>query len=228
MATVSALQGEERIVLPAGVSWEAYEALLKSWANRPVRLTYDRGRLEIVSPLHSHEQYGGLIGQLIEMYTLEMNIPRHSGKSTTFRRAARQRGLEPDECYWVQTELLMRGRKEFDFEKDPPPDLAVEVDITSSSLDRMAIYASLGVPEVWRFDGAALTIHLLQASGAYAPSERSRALPDLPPAELMRFLQLSDEQDETSLIRSFRSWVRKQARANRKPAAKKPPRPRKK
>jgi Uma2 family endonuclease len=111
---------------------------------------------------------------------------------------------------------------------DPPPDLAIEVDITSSSLDRMSIYATLGVPEVWRFDDDTLTINLLQPDEKYALGTRSRALPDLPPDEVMRFLRLSDKQDETSLIRSFRSWVRKQARARRKPSAKKARRPRKK
>jgi len=228
MATVPVLaRGEERMLL-RDVNWEAYEALLKSWADRPVRLTYDNGSLEIMSPLHSHEQYGALLGRLIEAFTEERRLPIHTGGSTTFKRAARQRGLEPDECYWIQNEPHMRGRKEFNSESDPPPDLAVEVDITRSSLDRMSIYASLGVPEVWRCDGATLTIHLLQADEAYAPSAQSSALPDLPPDEVLRFLRRSDEEDETSLIRSFRSWVRKQVRTSRKPSAKRSRQPRKK
>lgn len=227
MATVPELdRGEERMLL-SEVSWEAYEALLKSWAERPIRMTYDNGSLEIMSPLLSHAQYGALLRQMIEAYTEVRSIPRHSGGMTTFRRQAAQRGLEPDACYWIQNERRMRGRKEFDSERDPPPDLAIEVDITSSSLDRMAIYAALGVPEVWRCDGEVLTLHLLQADETYAPAKRSRALPDLPPDEVLRFLRLSDEQDETSLIRSFRAWVRKRVRASRKPAAKKPRRPRK-
>src|SRR5205807_6103105 len=139
------------------------------------------------------------IARMIETFTMERGIPLHSGKSTTFRREAKRRGLEPEECYWIQNAALMQSRKDFDLERDPPPDLAVEVDITSSSLDRMGIYASLGVPEVWRFDGEMLTVHLLQAEETYAPSERSRALPELPPDEVRRFLRLIDEQDETSL-----------------------------
>jgi Uma2 family endonuclease len=180
-------------------------------------MTYDNGWLEIMSPLHSHEQYGALLRQLIEAYTEALSIPRHSGGMTTFRRKAKKRGLEPDACYWIQNERRMRGRKEFDPEVDPPPDLAIEVDITSSSLDRMSIYASLGVPEVWRFDDETLTINLLQSNGKYAPSTRGRALPGLPPDEVMRFLRLSDQQEETSLIRSFRSWARKQGRRKSSP-----------
>jgi Uma2 family endonuclease len=221
MGTIPApAKGEERILL-GDVNWEAYEALLKTWANRPVRMTYDNGWLEIMSPLRSHEKYGALLRRMIEAYTEELAIPLESGGMTTFRRQAKQRGLEPDACYWIQNEQRMRGRKEFDAEVDPPPDLAIEVDITSSSLDRMSIYATLGVPEVWRFDSETLTINLLQADATYAPHARSRALPDLPPDEVMRFLRLSDKQDETSLIRSFRSWVRKQVRARRKPSTKK-------
>src|SRR5262245_709157 len=148
MATVQ-VAGETRILLK-DINWEAYEAILKSWADRPYRLTYDQGMLEIMCPLHSHEQYGGLIGQMVVAHTEEMDIPRHSGGSTTVKREAQLRGLEPDECYWIQNERLMRGKKHFDIHTDPPPDLAIEVDITSSSLDRMSIYATLGVAEVWR------------------------------------------------------------------------------
>src|SRR5262245_35011499 len=125
-------------------------------------MTYDRGRLEFMSPLHAHQNYGSLICQMIWAYTLERRIDRHSGRSTTLRRESEQRGLEAEDCFRIQNEHRMRGRKDFDAERDPPPDLAVEIDITSSSLPRMSIYATLGVPEVWRFDGTTLTINLLR------------------------------------------------------------------
>src|SRR4051812_27598495 len=108
MATVP-LVGEERILLHH-VSWEAYEALLKSWGSLPARMTYDRGTLEIMSPLLPHEQYGKLIGRMVEAFTLERRIPLHSGRSTTFRKEVKKRGLEPDECYWIQNEPRMRSR----------------------------------------------------------------------------------------------------------------------
>src|SRR5436305_2029664 len=99
MATVTpVLTGEDRILLNE-VSWEAYEALLKSWAELPGRrLTYDHGKLEIISPLHSHEQYASLIGRFIETFTEELQLPIHTGRSTTCRRKQEERGLEPDEC----------------------------------------------------------------------------------------------------------------------------------
>src|SRR5262245_54289430 len=100
----------------------------------PIRLTYDRAKLEIMTLSHGHENYATLIGRLIEALTEELNIPIHSGGSTTFKREAKKRGLEPDECYWIQNERVMRGRKDFEIDTDPPPDLAVEIDIMSSSL----------------------------------------------------------------------------------------------
>src|SRR4051794_16355189 len=101
-------------VLLDHVSWEAYEALAKSWGDLPRRLTYDRGRLEIMSPLPIHERCGRLIGALIQAYMLERDIPFHLGGSTTFKQPDKERGLEPDECYWIQNAARMRGRDEFD------------------------------------------------------------------------------------------------------------------
>jgi len=213
----------ERILLHE-ISWKAYEALLESWAERPVRTTYDHGTLEIMSPLLIHERIQIITEQLIDAYTEELNIPRMSGGGTTFKQEAHKRGLDPDACYWIQHERVMRGKDDFDPDTDPPPDLAIEVDITHSSLDRMSIYATLGVPEVWRFDEHGLTINLLQGGG-YVVSERSVALPGLPPAEVIRFLEMRAELDEVSLIRSFREWVRQQGR---KKPARKARRPRKK
>jgi Uma2 family endonuclease len=177
-----------------------------------------------MSPLHSHEQYGKLIGRIVETYSLAKRILLHSGGSTTFKREAKKRGLEPDECYWIQNEPAMRGRKDFDINRDPPPDLAIEVDITRSSLDRMRIYAVLGVPEVWRFNGETLGVHLRRGASGYTESEASVALPDLTPADVMRFLNLSDSMDETNLFLAILDWAREQGEA--KPARPRPPKPR--
>ena len=95
-------------------------------------MTYDEGELEIMTVSHEHESYGALLGRLVEMLTFELNIPIHSGGSTTFRRVLKKKGLEADECYWIQNERLMRGKKDFDIEADPPPDLAIEVEITQT------------------------------------------------------------------------------------------------
>src|SRR4051794_39280547 len=165
MATVQ-IAPEQRVLLH-NVSWQTYETLLEEVNSRGVRLTYDNGSLEIMTVSHGHENYGRLLGRFVEALTEELNIPVHSGGSTTFKREAKKRGLEPDECYWIENELAMRGKKEFDIDSDPPPDLAIEVEISRSALNRMAIYATLGVLEVWRFDTEELTIWHLRGDGRY-------------------------------------------------------------
>lgn len=213
-------------MLLSPVSWGTYEALLKDLDSPGVRLTYDNGSLEIMTLGHGHERFSRLIGRLIESLTEELNIPIHSGGSTTFKREAKKRGLEPDECYWIQNELPMRGKREFDIETDPPPDLAIEIDITSSSLNRMSIYAMLGVKEVWRFDGETLAVSCLEPDGSYTPRKQSPTFPSLPLGRVLRFLQDSEARDETSLVRRFRAWVRKEllpARQARRSQGKKRP-----
>jgi Uma2 family endonuclease len=126
----------------------------------------------------------------------------------TFRRKRKQRGLEPDECYWIANEPAVRGKYKFDFRVDPPPDLVVEVDVTSSSLDRMSIYAVLGVPEVWRFDGRTMTFNELRSNGKYAAIADSKSFPGVSNSDVQGFLAQHQQLDETSVIRQFRAWVR--------------------
>lgn len=199
--------GLDRVLLH-GISWTTYEALLAELDNRHMKLTYDRGSLEIMSPSHSHENLSRLIGRLVAAFTEELQIAIKSGGSTTFRREAKKRGLEPDECYWIRNEARMRGKKEFDFGRDPPPDLAIEVDITSHCIDRLPIYAALGIAEIWRFDGGVVHIYRLRSTGKYQSSVQSRALPAFPVALLAPYLKRSHRQDETSLVREFRQWIR--------------------
>jgi Uma2 family endonuclease len=207
MATVQA-SAEQRILLQ-GVSWRTYETLLKEFDERPIRLTYDNGGLEIMTLGHGHEHLAALLRRLVESLTLELNIPIHSGGSTTFKKEAKKRGLEPDECYWIQHEPAMRGKKDFDIDSGPPPDLAIEIDITSSSLDRLSIYATLGVREVWRYDGESFRAYRLRG-GAFQPCAQSPALPMLPFEEVLRYFRESDTQDETTLVRGFSRWVREE------------------
>jgi Uma2 family endonuclease len=195
-----------------GVSWQEYGKFLRAFeGRRATRLTYDRGVLEIMSPRHEHETDVDFLGCLAVTLTEEMGLPRKAGGSTTFRRRKKRRGLEPDRSYWIASEPLVRGKREIDLRKDPPPDLAIEVDVTSSSLDRMAIYASLGVPEVWRMDDAGLSFHVLGPDGKYAPSPRSKSFPLVAPADLTRFLAMRAQMDENAVVQQFRAWFRQQA-----------------
>jgi Uma2 family endonuclease len=209
MATAQQLSTEQRFVLDC-VDWKTYRAFLKALDERHVRVTYDRGTLELMTLSHSHEWSSSLLGQFVEVLTEELNMPRHSAGSTTFKRKRRKRGLEPDRSYYLGNEHKVRGKEEIDLRRDPPPDLALEVDISRSCLDRLGIYAALGVPEVWRFDGQTLQVHQLQADGKYAVCDRSMHFPYLPLTELVGFLQRRTLTDEMSLVRSFREWVREQ------------------
>jgi len=198
---------ERRFVL-RNISWETYEALLRDLEHRNVRLTYLRGDLEFMTVAPIHEWYKSLLRRAIDAITEELNIPIRSGGSTTFRRQLLKLGLEPDECYWVRHEPQVRGRKDLDLDVDPPPDVAIEVENTRSAVNKLAVYAGLGFPEVWRFNGRTLRVARLQPDGSYARLDHSPTFPFLPMRELVRFLGQAEGTDETTWIRSFRAWVR--------------------
>jgi Uma2 family endonuclease len=195
-------------VLLRGVRWSTYEALLEDMGDRHVRMTYDNGDLEIMTLSGRHERSKSFIRRMIDALTEELSIPIASGGSTTFKKELQHKGLDPDECYWVANELAVRGRTDIDIELDPPPDIAVEVEISTSVLNRLGIYSALRVSEVWRSDGQQILIEHLQEDGTYASVGYSPSFPWLPLAELNRFLRESVNMDETTWIRSFRAWVR--------------------
>jgi Uma2 family endonuclease len=161
-----------------------------------------------MSPLIIHERYKKLFGYMVEAITDELDIPRVAAGATTFNAEILDRGLEPDECYYLANAARLRATDRIDLAIDPPPDLAIEVEITSSLLDKLGVYAALGVPEVWRFDGETLTVLLLGADGVYAPSPTSAAFPFLPMGEIVRRLQEYDPNNDTRWGRAFRAWVR--------------------
>jgi Uma2 family endonuclease len=208
MSTIQAARGNRLILY--GVPWSAYERLLRIFDETHVRLTYDRGTLEIMTLTFGHERYAYLLGRLIDALTEELGLPIAGGGSTTFKRRRRKRGLEPDQCYWIASEALVRGKTTIDLRTDPPPDLAVEVDVTRSSLNRMSIYARLGMPELWRYDGGQLTCYVLGSDGRYQEQTHSRAFPQLAPADLLPFLSLASTVDANAAVRQFRQWVRQQ------------------
>jgi len=209
MSTAPAHRKSRQRLLLNGVDWRTYRRMLRAFAERPnTRLTYDRGVLEIMSPLYEHESDTDFLGRLVVTLTEELGLPLESGGSTTLRRRRKRRGLEPDRCYWIAHAPQMRGKRQLDLRVDPPPDLALEVDVTHSSLDRMSIYAALRVPEVWRLDEHGLTFYVLGLDGKYAPAAHSLAFPALKAADLERFLALRATQDSNLVVRQFREWLR--------------------
>ena len=189
------------------VSWQTYERLLHDLQHRRLQLTYDNGRLWIVSPSHQHDRLKKLIGGMVEAFALERKIPMARLGSSTWRRDDLWKGLESDECYYVQNELRVRGKDQIDLTTDPPPDLAIEVQITHQAVDRLALYAALGVPEVWHFRRDRIRALKLQGD-KYVAVEFSMAFPVLRPAELERYLAMRHSTDETTLMLSFQQWIR--------------------
>ncbi len=208
MATVASPPPEQRLRL-SQVPWDNYLRISDGMGPRHVRVTYDQGEMEIMTLSYEHENRKHILGILVVELAVEMSIDICGCGSMTLRREDLERGLEGDECYWIQNERVVRGRLEIDLDVDPPPDLALEIDISRSFLNRMGIYAALRVPEVWRWDGQVLRAFLLSADGTYQQSESSRAFPFLPLAEFAKFLEPT-ELSETQLVRSFRAWVREQ------------------
>jgi Uma2 family endonuclease len=190
------------------VGWTGYQSLLKMVENRRVRVTYDRGNVELMAPLSIHERYKHLIGRMIDTIAEELEIQVVAVGSTTFKSEELDRGLEPDECFYITNAGRVQDWSRVDLDVDPPPDLAVEVEITSNVLNRLGIYAALRVPEFWRFDGETLSVHLLQEDGSYIPSETSAAFPFVSMNELASFLPGYALGDDTRWGRTFREWVR--------------------
>jgi len=206
--TAAATVTDSRVIL-RNVPWQTYEALLDARADDPApRITYDKGTLEIMSPSGSHEWLKTLLGRFIETFTLETGIRVRSAGSTTLKSQLKEKGLEPDESYYVQNEGVLRGKHDIDLTIDPPPDLAIEIDISRSSLNKLGIYASLGMPEVWTHDERGVVVYVMDKSGIHVVSPRSAALPTLSLPELNRFLDQRSSLDETTLLRTFRDWVR--------------------
>jgi Uma2 family endonuclease len=201
---------EPRVLL-VDIDWQGYQEIGDVLRERPaLRLTYDRGSLEIKNLSPEHEEFKHVFVLLFAVLALELRLPMKGRGSMTFQREDLDRGLEPDECYWIKNEARVRGKTQIDFRQDPPPDLVVEIDITRSSLPRMDIYAALGVPEVWRFDGQALHVYHLGADAKYQAAPSSLSFPALPAAELTRFVLAGRATDDRSLMESFQTWVREQ------------------
>ena len=200
--------GAERRVLLRDVSWATFRALATE--SRGGRLAYDRGRLEIMSPSYEHENVKGFIGRLVEAYAEECEIDVATAGSTTLSREDLERGIESDECYYIANAPRIRGKSDIDLPQDPAPDLAIEIDITRSSIDKLSICAALGIREVWLSDGSRVTIYVLRKEGKYRAVQESQVLPQFPVEELQQLLQERGQRSETALVREFRGRVRSQ------------------
>jgi len=200
---------EQRVVLH-NIGWNTYERLLADHENSsPPRFTYDRGELEIMSPSPEHEAYNRSIALLVESLAEELGIDVYDLGSTTFRREDLERGFEPDSCFYIQNEEQVRGKDRIDLAVDPPPDLVIEIDITGPSFSKLPIYAQMGIPEVWRYDGERMTILILEGSD-YAESTDSVVLPPATNTALTGFVEKCKAIRRTIWLKTVREWARKQ------------------
>lgn len=191
-----------------GVSWQTYQALLNDLGDhRSSRLVYDQGILEIIMPSELHEIINRLLDRIVTALTEELGMKIRAYGSTTLEREDLVRGVEPDSCYYIQSVEQLRAKK-LNLQTDPPPDLAIEVDITSSSKRRFGLYQQLQIPEVWRYTRSqGITIYQF-CDGKYQEREFSPTFPMISGAVLAQFLQLSGTEDDNEVIRALRRSLR--------------------
>ncbi len=206
----------KRIQVPPGqrvllkdVTWQELETIIEDLGeHRAARIAYDMGILEIMAPLPEHEDDKEIISDLVKALLEELDIEFRCLGSTTFKNQAMAQGIEPDQCFYIQNESKIRGKKRLDLTVDPPPDLALEVDITSRT--HTNIYQALKVPELWRFEKGKLQINILQ-DGTYVESQSSLNFPIFPLVEAIpQYLEQSTTAGRNATLKAFRVWVRQQ------------------
>jgi len=196
-----------RIVLH-NIPWELYERLRAERSNWGIRMAYDRGKLELMSPSQRHEEIGSRFGLLLMSLADALDFKCKPLAHTTWTRPELEKGKEADACFYLANYERVRG-KTIDLDVDPPPDLAVEVEISRSAINSLNIYAAIGVPEIWRFDGSTFHIHSRRADGGYEEVERSPALPFVRPEEIVRWLIDGEAlDDDVEWMRRVREWAR--------------------
>jgi Uma2 family endonuclease len=190
-----------------GVSWDAYLQLLEDLGDdSKVRLTFNHGVLEIMSPKRLHEQITRLIDMVVTLLAFELGLNVDNCGAMTLRVAAAERGGEPDSCFYIANEAVVRGVDEINLQAHPPPDIVLEVDITHPSLDKFGLYLAARIPEVWRYDGEHLSFHALTGE-QYESASSSLCFPHLTGAMLERYLKIGREQGSTAMLQAVKSEI---------------------
>lgn len=193
-------------LLVEDVNWQQFESILAELGERRAsRLSYSNGRLEIMVPLPEHEKAKEIIGDMVKILLEARQIAFESLGSTTLKNERMSQAVEPDTCFYIQNQAAVIGKNRLDMSVDPPPDLVIEIDLTSrTQLDN---YQILGVPELWRYARRGLQINVLQAE-QYIESDVSPTFPNIPIVELVNlYTQQSQVAGRTPAIQAFKSWV---------------------
>jgi Uma2 family endonuclease len=194
-------------VLLHDINWQEFEAVIEELGeNRASRIAYYEGTLEIRMPLPEHEKAKSIIGHLLVALLDEMGMEWESLGSTTFKKQNMSAGIEPDDCFYIKNYAAMIGKDRIDLSVDPPPDLAIEIDLTSDT--QVSAYEALGVPEIWRYKNRRLQVNIWQG-GKYVESQISASLPDFPAIDgISQFVEMSREIGMSAALRAFRQWLR--------------------
>jgi Uma2 family endonuclease len=198
----------DRMVLH-NVSWQQYEQMTELFAENRVFMTYADGQLEIRMPSREHERAAQLLDYIIAFVAMHLEIRMEPLGSTTFKASGVEKGLEPDKCFYLTNIAQMLEKEKLDLSIDPPPDLAVEIEITRSLVPRLPIYQQLRIPELWRYDGKSVTIELLEDED-YVPSPRSKAFGKLTPNLIERWMKLGQAKGYSVMLQAVQAWCRKQ------------------
>lgn len=204
-----ALSAINQKLILQGVGWDFYERILTEYeGSNALHFAYDDGFLEVEVPLFQHERPSRILQDIVSTICLETETDFINAGSTTFRQRAKAKGVEPDTCFYIQNETKIRGKSEIDLKTQPPPDLVIEVDVTSPSLNKMPIYAALGVPEVWLYEGDKVTFHKL-FGGVYKEVSISLALPLIDSETVTMFLMKGTTESSSKWFKEVRKWINK-------------------
>jgi Uma2 family endonuclease len=211
MQAIQPSLAENRVILNP-VSWDTFNQLLQELGDkRSQRLAYSQGTMEIMTPLGKHEHSNRFIERLIYVIIDELELEVKSLGSLTLKVDSLKKGVEPDSCFYIQNEFRVRNKQNIEIGVDPVPDLVLEIDVTSSSLDKLSIYGALAVPEIWRYNGYALTALVWDGDNqVYQVSDYSRVFIWLRVNELSGFMQQCSRDGETKTLKDFRRWLQSQ------------------
>jgi Uma2 family endonuclease len=190
------------------VDWEFYEKTLKQLerAGQHARVTYDEGRMEIMMKSGWHEVLKTAIARVLEHYSFVADIAIQGLGESTCKDAEKKKGLEPDECYYITNKMLLDSDGYLDLENGPPPDLAIEAEISQTAIPKQPIYARLGVPELWRANFEGITVLRLEGND-YVPREASSYFPQLDMKDFFRFVKVAMENQHQA-VKEFDAWLR--------------------
>lgn len=206
----TAIPGETRVLLE-NITWQTFKTMLAEMGSeRANKISYRQGNIEIMTPQKPHESSNRLIEVFIGVLCEELGLEVNRVGSLTLTRDDLEYGAEPDSSYYIQNELLVREKENIDLAFDPPPDLVLEVEYSRPKIDKFKLYAAMGIPEFWRYNGTTLRVYIL-ANGQYSETQTSPTFAAIPIKEIPRFIEESKKIGQIAVTRAFRAWVKLKA-----------------